>query len=108
MNYKILCVDDEQIILDALDRLFRHVGYQYVLTAHSGELGLGILENNQDTDVIIADEKMGNGISGSQFLNSMFLWVDGVSRAADLGPGLFPVRDSRVVRFSLAFLGVSL
>ena len=49
---KILCVDDEQVILDALTRLFRHVGYQHVLTAHSGELGLGILENNQDTDVI--------------------------------------------------------
>ena len=75
MNYKILCVDDEQIILDALDRLFRHVGYQYVLTAHSGELGLGILENNQDADVIIADEKMGNGMSGSQFLKeSMIFW----------------------------------
>jgi len=68
INYKILCVDDEQIILNALSRLFRHVGYQHVLTAHSGELALGILENNQDTDIIIADEKMGDGISGSQFL----------------------------------------
>ena len=65
---KILCVDDEQIILNALSRLFRHIGYQHVLTAHSGELALGILENNQDTDIIIADEKMGNGMSGSQFL----------------------------------------
>ena len=65
---KILCVDDEQVILDALTRLFRHVGYQHVLTAHSGELGLGILESNQDTDVIIADEKMGTGMSGNQFL----------------------------------------
>ena len=74
MNYKILCVDDEQIILDALDRLFRHVGYQYVLTAHSGELGLGILENNQDADVIIADEKMGNGMSGSQFLKESMIF----------------------------------
>ena len=68
INYKILCVDDEQIILNALSRLFRHIGYQHVLTAHSGELALGILENNQDTDIIIADEKMGNGMSGSQFL----------------------------------------
>ena len=74
MNYKILCVDDEQIILDALDRLFRHIGYQHVLTAHSGELGLGILENNQDTDVIIADERLGNGMSGSQFLKESILY----------------------------------
>ncbi len=74
MNYKILCVDDEQIILDALDRLFRHIGYQHVLTAHSGELGLGILENNQDTDVIIADERMGNGMSGSQFLKESMIF----------------------------------
>ena len=74
MNYKILCVDDEQIILDALDRLFRHIGYQHVLTAHSGELGLGILENNQDTDVIIADERLGNGMSGSQFLKESMIF----------------------------------
>ena len=74
MNYKILCVDDEQIILDALGRLFRHIGYQHVLTAHSGELGLGILENNQDTDVIIADERLGNGMSGSQFLKESMIF----------------------------------
>ena len=80
MNYKILCVDDEQIILDALDRLFRHIGYQHVLTAHSGELGLGILENNQDTDVIIADERMGNGMSGSQFLKESMTFCPGAVR----------------------------
>ena len=74
MNYKILCVDDEQIILDALDRLFRHVGYQYVLTAHSGELGLGILENNRDADVIIADAK--SPVENEKFLSRYDVVID--------------------------------
>jgi len=80
IDHKILCVDDEEIILRALQRLFNYVGYQTVLTTHSGEVALGILENNLDIAVIIADEKMGvDNISGNEFLKrSMELCPDAV------------------------------
>ena len=69
IDHKILCVDDEEIILRALQRLFNYVGYQTILTTYSGETALGILENNLDTAVIIADEKMGaDNMSGNEFL----------------------------------------
>jgi two-component system probable response regulator PhcQ len=55
-NPKILIVDDEENILNALKRLFRKERYQ-ILAAESGEEGLRILDEQQ-VDLIISDLKM--------------------------------------------------
>lgn len=52
----LLCVDDEQNILFALRRLFRHDGYR-VLTAISGDAGIKLLESEQ-IDLVISDMRM--------------------------------------------------
>jgi response regulator RpfG family c-di-GMP phosphodiesterase len=53
---KILIVDDEENILNALKRLFRKESYQ-ILTAESGEEGMRILDEHE-VDLIISDLKM--------------------------------------------------
>lgn len=53
---KILIVDDEENILNALSRLFRREDYQ-IFTADSGEEGLNVLDQNK-VDLIISDLKM--------------------------------------------------
>ncbi len=54
-KHKILCIDDEQDIVDALYRLFRK-DYE-VFTATSGSEGLQLLKENK-ISVIISDQKM--------------------------------------------------
>ncbi|MEO6422186.1 MAG: HD domain-containing phosphohydrolase [Candidatus Nitrotoga sp.] len=61
----LLCVDDEQNILSALRRLFRHDGYR-VLTAISGDAGIKLLESEQ-VDLVISDMRM-PGMDGARFL----------------------------------------
>ena len=61
----LLCVDDEQNILSALRRLFRHDGYR-VLTATSGDAGIKLLESEQ-VDLVISDMRMPN-MDGARFL----------------------------------------
>ncbi|MFH1486946.1 MAG: response regulator, partial [Chloroflexota bacterium] len=61
----ILCVDDEQSILDALRRLFRKEEYELLLAA-SAEEGLQILEQ-KSVDLILADHRM-PGLSGIDLL----------------------------------------
>lgn len=52
---KLLCVDDEQFILSALQRLFKT---QYeVLTAGSGQAAMKLLESTP-VDVVISDQRM--------------------------------------------------
>jgi len=55
LKHKILCIDDEQDIVDALFRLLRK-DYE-VLTATSGSEGLQILKDNE-VSLIISDQKM--------------------------------------------------
>jgi len=62
---KILIVDDEVNILNALRRLLRREGYELHL-ANSGEEGLEIL-NKIQVDLIISDQRM-PGMSGVEFL----------------------------------------
>jgi response regulator RpfG family c-di-GMP phosphodiesterase len=61
----LLCVDDEQNILSALRRLFRHDGYR-VLTATSGDAGIKLLESEQ-VDLVISDMRMPE-MDGARFL----------------------------------------
>lgn len=64
-NFTILCVDDEQSILNALRRLLRKEGYN-LLFANSGKEGLDILKEN-DVDMVISDQRMPE-MSGTDFL----------------------------------------
>ncbi len=62
----LLIVDDEASVRAALTRLLRPDGYR-ILTAGSAEDALRILAS-EDVHVLIADQRMGGGVSGSEFL----------------------------------------
>jgi response regulator RpfG family c-di-GMP phosphodiesterase len=64
-KHTVLCVDDEQNILNALKRLLRKDGYR-LLTASSGDEGVRILEQNE-VHVVISDQRMPD-MSGMEFL----------------------------------------
>lgn len=61
----LLLVDDEENILNALNRLLRRSGY-HILTASSGQEGLALLEQHK-VGVIITDQRMPQ-MTGSEFL----------------------------------------
>ncbi len=63
--FKLLLVDDEPNILNALKRLFRRTGYE-IHTAESGMAGLKILEETP-VDLIISDMRMPE-MNGAEFL----------------------------------------
>ncbi len=64
----ILCVDDEQNILNALTRLFHGEPFQ-VVTASSGKEGLAILEKSNNIGLILSDHRMPE-MSGTDFLQA--------------------------------------
>jgi response regulator RpfG family c-di-GMP phosphodiesterase len=64
----LLLVDDEQNILNALNRLFRREGYR-VLTAGGGAEALELLAVNH-VQVIISDQRMPE-MSGVEFLSKV-------------------------------------
>lgn len=65
---KILCVDDEHSVSDALVRLLRK-DFD-IVTAESGEKGLEILRNNNDFSIVLSDFRM-PGINGIEFLQQV-------------------------------------
>jgi two-component system probable response regulator PhcQ len=65
MQARILIVDDEENILNALKRLFRKENYR-IFTADSGEEGLAVMDR-EEMDLIISDLKMPN-MNGIEFL----------------------------------------
>jgi diguanylate cyclase (GGDEF)-like protein/PAS domain S-box-containing protein len=65
---RLLLVDDEPNILNALKRLMRRDGYQ-ILTASSGKEGLDVLAQH-DIDVIVSDQRM-PGMTGVEFLRTV-------------------------------------
>ena len=66
VSISILCVDDEEMILKALRRIFR--GEEFLtLTAASGPEALNILKNNPGIGLILCDQQM-PGMTGSTFL----------------------------------------
>jgi len=66
MENTILFVDDEVVILRALQMVFTREGY-HTLTATSGEEALKILDA-EEVDVVVSDEKM-PGLTGIEFLS---------------------------------------
>lgn len=64
----ILCVDDEEGILNSLKRLLRKEPYK-VLTAIGGEAGLELLSQHP-VQIVISDQRM-PGMSGTQFLQEV-------------------------------------
>ncbi|MGE0268950.1 MAG: response regulator [Candidatus Omnitrophota bacterium] len=67
-HYTILCVDDEESILNSLKRTLRMKEYT-VLTALSGDEGLKILDDNP-VDMVISDQRMPK-MSGFEFLREV-------------------------------------
>jgi DNA-binding NtrC family response regulator len=63
---RVLFVDDEKNILNAVKRLFMDEPFE-VLTADSGAAGLDVLKQNPDIGVIVSDQRM-PGMSGAEFL----------------------------------------
>jgi DNA-binding NtrC family response regulator len=97
---RLLCVDDEQLVLSALTRLFR--ADCDVVTASSGEEALRLLRNN-DFHVVISDQRM-PGMKGVDLLRqikdiapqTMRILLTGYS---DLGAIVDSVNDGEVFRY---------
>lgn len=68
---KILCVDDEPNVLNAIQRLFLDEEY-LLLTALSGEEGLKLLDQEEAVPVVISDYRM-PGMNGVDFLKEVHL-----------------------------------
>lgn len=66
---RILCVDDEKNVLNAMQRSFLDEGYE-ILTASSGEEGLSVLRRSPPVQVVISDYKMPE-MSGVEFLREV-------------------------------------
>jgi two-component system NtrC family sensor kinase len=66
---KILCVDDEPNVLNAIKRLFMDEPYA-ILTAASGQEGLDILDR-EHAQIIISDYRM-PGMNGVEFLKETY------------------------------------
>ncbi len=64
-TYTILCVDDEEGIVDSLERALRLDGYK-IFKALSGADGLKVMEK-ENIDLVISDQRMPN-MSGYEFL----------------------------------------
>jgi len=97
---KVLCVDDEPMILRSLEWLLRK-NFD-VATASSGQEGLGLVRSG-DYDLVISDQRM-PGMTGAEFLRevrrisprSMRILLTGYS---DLDAVLRSVNESEVFRF---------
>jgi len=69
-DVRILLVDDEQFVLNALQRFFRRSGYDGVMTCTSGHEGLELLEKSGPFQLIISDYRM-PGMNGVEFLSAV-------------------------------------
>jgi two-component system, probable response regulator PhcQ len=69
MHHKVLFVDDDPLVTEALKRALRRQPYE-VLSANSADKALAILSREQ-VDVVISDEMM-PGMRGSDFLAIVF------------------------------------
>lgn len=64
---RILLVDDEQSVLNALQRLFRRFAYE-VVQCTSGQQGLDVLARSAPFNLVISDYRM-PGMNGVEFLS---------------------------------------
>lgn len=98
---KILCVDDEPLVLEGLTRHFRR---RYdVLAATSAAAGLELLRQNEDVAVVISDMRM-PGMDGAGFLSharqiapqAIRMLLTGQS---DLSAAIAAVNEGQIFRF---------
>jgi response regulator RpfG family c-di-GMP phosphodiesterase len=68
IEHTLLCIDDEQNILNSLKRLLRKENYR-MLTANSGAEGLQILAENE-VHIVVSDQRM-PGMNGTEFLKKV-------------------------------------
>ncbi len=69
-NYKILIIDDEQPVIDAVKKCLKHDEYE-IISAHNGKEGLLLLHERQP-DVIVLDLRM-PVMDGVEFLKQIYL-----------------------------------
>lgn len=98
---KILFVDDEEGVLNALKRIFVDTDYT-VMTATSGESAIKILEEN-DVQVIVSDYRM-PGMNGIELLKIVRKqWNDIVriilSGYADIGAVIAAINEGHIYKF---------
>jgi response regulator RpfG family c-di-GMP phosphodiesterase len=100
----ILCVDDEEHILQALVRLFRNEQFQ-VLTATSAREGLAILKQKVNIGLILSDQRMPE-MSGIEFLQKAAAIAPDASRMiltgyADMNTAIQAINQSGADRFQI-------
>jgi two-component system, NtrC family, sensor kinase len=98
---KILCVDDETNVLNALRRLFMDDQYT-ILTATSAQEGLDLLGQN-NIQIVISDYRM-PGMNGVEFLREVrAFWPDTVrivlSGYADAASVVAAVNEGQIYKF---------
>lgn len=98
---RILCVDDEPNVLNALKRLFLDEDYT-ILTAASGQEGISLLEQEQ-VQLIISDYRMPS-MNGVEFFSEVYRrWPDPVrivlSGYADSASIVSAINDGQIYRF---------
>ncbi|HSW62631.1 MAG TPA: response regulator [Dissulfurispiraceae bacterium] len=98
---KILCVDDEQNVLNALRRLFLDDEYE-ILTANSGADGL-VLQEREHAQIIISDYRM-PAMNGVEFLREVNKkWPDTVrivlSGYADTAAIVSAINEGQIYKF---------
>jgi len=98
---QILFVDNEQAILNSLQRLFRPTGH-HISIANSGAEGLSLLQQ-QEIDIVISDRRMPN-MDGAQFLTGVAKkWPATVRMLltgyADLSSAIDVVNNGAIARY---------
>jgi len=97
----LLCVDDDQNILSALRRLFRHDNYR-LLIATSGEAGIKLLESTP-VDLVISDMRMPE-MDGAHFLEQVSSrWPDTLrillTGHSDIASTIEAINQGRIFRY---------
>lgn len=101
-HIRILCVDDEQNVLKALERFFIDDNYE-ILCAASGEEGLEIMQKVAPVQVVIADYRM-PGMNGVEFLKEVCSrWPNTVrivlSGYADTAAVVSAINEGQIYKF---------
>lgn len=99
---RILCVDDEKNILQALERSFLDDDYE-IVNANSGAEGLQALEESGPFQVVISDYRM-PVMNGVEFLKAVYArWPDTIrlvlSGYADIGAIVAAINEGHIYKF---------
>ena len=101
MKQTILCVDDEQMILDSISLT---LGREYkVLTASSGAQGIQELQDHPEIGVVLSDMRMPE-MNGAEFLQNAFALSPYSTRMlltgeTDLNSAVKAVNEGKIFRF---------